>query len=219
MDGITELFGRASRAIYGHVPVANNLVVAILKSRIARLRRLGGAALEMLERVSRDRILHTGVLDDLEGIRIRRRIAHGRSRSNHGRIVRDWPVNVGDGERDRSTSGSCESSALDRGEVLAHAVEFRNRRPRIHERTGGQHLVGKRQPIGRRGHQSRRATRQQHEQSALRATLFGKRQGSAPRRFARGIWRRMRGVEPLERRRQRGRSDARTCNQSGNISS
>ena len=62
VDGIAELFGRTSRAIYGHVPVANNLVVAILQSRIAWFRRLGGAALEMLERVA-DRILHTGVLE------------------------------------------------------------------------------------------------------------------------------------------------------------
>ena len=74
-------------------------------------------------------------------------IRHRRPRGDHGGIVA-WHVADRERHHARRSGGGGEPAALDGGEVLAHAVHFRNVRPAGEQRTIDRLLVGERQALG-----------------------------------------------------------------------
>ena len=133
--------------------------------RIARLWRFVGRLGEAQGHVGRR--LDCIFCEDGARLGKGRRIWHGQPRADDRRIVAG---HVGDGER-HNPGGSCsggEPTTLDGGEMLSHAIDFRNVGAALEERARYHLLVGKSDATRGQRQERRRAARDETDQQIVR---------------------------------------------------
>ena len=155
-------------ALHRVVTGAGDEVLASCEPRIPALDGFlalaGRAAHQMVPHCGRHDVQGARAIERSDGIRERRGISNRRTRSDDGRIVLDRRVHIGDRERHRRSGNRGEPSPLDCGQMLANAVDGRNRQAALEKRPGGLNFVSEREPISWRGEHGGSAARQQHHQ-------------------------------------------------------
>jgi hypothetical protein len=189
---------RAARLARGGLqadPVASDdLESTAPEPAIARLRRLGDLSALPEKQVTADRrrrlVPAPPPAQRRDGVAVAGGVGDRRPRADRRRLVAH---HVGEGERHdpRGEGGARQPAALDARQVLAHRVQFVDRRAAPQQQLGEPGLVAKRHARDRGRQQRRRAAREQHQQHVVGREPLGERERLARRAQAASVRQRM----------------------------
>ena len=161
MQGVKPAFlATAAAASSEPCGVAISMFCDALEDRIAGLGRLAGGAVQMRQHGRRGVDFIFG--DHRQRVLPRGGVGNRRPGGDDGKVV---ARHVGDHQRHdaRRRGGRGEASALDRREMLAHAIHLGNRRAALEQRLVDDLLFLQAHAFGRQGQQRRAAARNQRQ--------------------------------------------------------
>ncbi len=189
-----SLRARSAAACSAALHGAEHPDLAAGEARIVGLGRLGRVRAQQAQR---RRHVDGILMHDGQGIEARRRIADRGAGADHRGIV---ARHVGDQQRHhlRGMSRGREAAALDRGQVLSHAIHLGDVGAGFQQRLVDGLLVGKRQPFARDREQGGGAAGHQAQHEVVRGQALRHRQDAARGLLAGGIRYRVRSLDHLD---------------------